>query len=78
MATEANEFVCGVCRETVVKTWTDAEAAAEFTQNFGRSPRADDVRVCDDCFQAIRGNASPQKVESVRAMTRRLVESWGA
>lgn len=51
-----SEFTCGECGETFEMGWTDDEAKAEATAN-GFDLDADNVIVCDPCYEAIMAYA---------------------
>jgi hypothetical protein len=49
-------FVCGVCGGEFIKGWTDAEALAEYADNWSQLPPADfndKALVCDDCYAKV-------------------------
>lgn len=56
MAGEGEIYTCGLCTGTFTKTWSDAEAQAEYEANFpedAANNRPTDY-VCDDCYRHIQ------------------------
>lgn len=49
------EYTCAHCGETYEKGWTDEEAAAEKTQNWGEISMDHCAVICDDCYQKFMG-----------------------
>jgi hypothetical protein len=47
-------FVCALCGDRCMSTWSDEEAAEEYRNAFGCEPTPDEARsVCDECYQQL-------------------------
>jgi len=64
-----NEFKCHRCKNVYIKGWSDEEAEKEYVENFGEimAHGEDRVEVCDECYQLIRPDKHPDKMEMARA-----------
>ncbi len=55
MAMNKNQtFQCELCKEIFENGWSDAEALAEFKQNFPKEWKEPTAVVCDDCYEILR------------------------
>jgi len=51
---KGNEFNCGQCGDTFIKTVSDEQAQAERRMNgWGDVPDDDLVLICDDCYNIV-------------------------
>jgi hypothetical protein len=53
MIGKEREYVCELCKGTFVSGWSEAEAKAEYQENFGAGGDEPPSVVCDDCYRRI-------------------------
>lgn len=64
---EDNMYRCSSCGNEYESDWSDADAAAEFEQNFRHSDFSRAAVICDDCYQAVMTPKTRSREQHMRS-----------